>query len=99
MTEKTSTEVTAGRVIYSEGHEKRLYTVTPVSQGDHTDLSATFEIIYYVRSWIQGTGVDAEVYIAGADFTTDDITFNNSAPALSYLEVIGIPIKSEGGVT
>lgn len=99
MVEKTATEVTAGRIVFSSGQEQRLYTITPVTQGDFTDLSGTFENIYYAKAWIQGTGVDAEVYVADADFAADDLTFNNAAPAVSYLVVIGVPVRSTGGVT
>lgn len=99
MAEKSATEVTAARVILSSGQERRLYTVTPVSQGDHSDLSTTFEKVYFVKAWVQGTGVDIEAYVADEDFAADDITFNNSSPALSYLIVEGTPVKSTGGAT
>lgn len=99
MVEKTATEVTAGRVIFSSGMEMRLYTVTPAATGDHSDLSTTFETIYDCKGWIVGTGVDAEVYVADEDYAADDITFNQASPAASYLVVVGKPVKSTGGAT
>jgi len=95
--EITPTEVTAARR-HHDRCETRLYTATTQAASDWIDLSAVFELVYYVKAWKVSDGTDAEVFVANADYAADDITFTQNAAAL-YVEVTGTSLKSIGGAT
>jgi len=93
----TPTEVTAAKIIHSDGKETRLFTATTTGAGDTVDLSSYFENIYYVRAWDTGDGTDAEAYCTSASYGTGLTITQNKGDI--YIEVTGTPLSSTGGST